>query len=130
MIFRSNDGKILLVSSEDGYCTFISFDPEELGDLHQDPLKNSDDKSPTANQNGFATAKKQIQTENKPNLIISEPESLKNDKIAQNSQLKYQIFLFLLVVFKYFLFVALKTLAELVSLLSTPFPLQIRTLRR
>lgn len=36
MIFRSDDGKILFVSSEDGYCTIILFEKDELGEIYDE----------------------------------------------------------------------------------------------
>lgn len=42
----SPDGKFLLVSSTDGYCTIITFDDGELGVPYSEPVKeNSEDKS-------------------------------------------------------------------------------------
>ena len=34
--FRSPDGHTLLISSTDGYCTFIRFGDDELGELYTD----------------------------------------------------------------------------------------------
>ena len=31
LIIRSNDGKILAISSRDGYCSLVTFDDNELG---------------------------------------------------------------------------------------------------
>lgn len=37
MLFRSCDGSFLAVSSTDGYCSFLSFSPGELGTLLKEP---------------------------------------------------------------------------------------------
>ena len=37
--YRSSDGKLLLISSTDGYCTLIAFEDGELGIPYIDPAK-------------------------------------------------------------------------------------------
>ncbi|XP_066279037.1 chromatin assembly factor 1 subunit B-like isoform X2 [Branchiostoma lanceolatum] len=49
----SEDGSILMISSTDGYCTFVTFDPEELGTPSQQQPKVTSQKmgeTPLANE--------------------------------------------------------------------------------
>jgi len=40
MQFRSSDGRILVVSSTDGYCSIVTFSPEELGRPYTGPSQS------------------------------------------------------------------------------------------
>ncbi|XP_078619301.1 chromatin assembly factor 1 subunit B-like [Branchiostoma floridae x Branchiostoma japonicum] len=49
----SEDGSILMISSTDGYCTFVTFDPDELGTPSQQQPKVANQKTeetPSANE--------------------------------------------------------------------------------
>ena len=39
LLYRSGDGRFLVVSSTDGYCTIISFAEGELGTPYKDQIK-------------------------------------------------------------------------------------------
>ena len=42
-MFRSSDGRLLVISSTDGYCSFIKFDEGELGTpINFDPIEYQD----------------------------------------------------------------------------------------
>lgn len=42
----STDGKILMVSSYDGYCTFVTFDKGELGEVYHGPMVSMEQPEP------------------------------------------------------------------------------------
>lgn len=51
-LFRSSDGSTLVISSSDGYCSTLSFEPGELGNVYTGEMpKNATSAGPTPSSN-------------------------------------------------------------------------------
>ena len=55
-IFRSADGRILVVASTDGYCSIITFDQAELGVAYNRPVDAKTDSAEAETSNTVSPA--------------------------------------------------------------------------
>lgn len=86
--FRSSDGRILMVSSTDGYCSVITFSEGELGTVYTGPKKRTESGNTKTSKDRPITAKKSSKTITEISLPISEdanmPQEIKTKSVCED----------------------------------------------
>ena len=85
-MYRSNDGLVLVVSSSDGYCSLIGFEPGELGQpLQQDKLPACmRHTSPSSSSSPLSSSPSPLTPSSKTLLAQKESESPHTNVINQS----------------------------------------------
>lgn len=85
--FRSSDGRILMVSSTDGYCSVITFSEGELGTVYTGPKKRTEIVNTKTSKERLPSAKKPSKTLTEISLPISEdanmPQETKTKSVSE-----------------------------------------------